>query len=135
MLDDTTRAESHHDDITRERPLLINPAQEDPQEHLHFHQEVVIGDTDKGRQTIQTLGLMRKDLRNERHSHLSILKVLQNGLEVCRKASKLGMDVTILKNEFKEAKKLVQNFSSPEAKYSAMVRDFMKSANLSTSSE
>ena len=129
LLDETKRAVSHHDDITKERPLLINPAQEDPRKHLRFLGEAVIGDTDKGRQTIRTLGLMRKDLRNERRSHLSILKTLQDGLEAYRELASSGNDVTILMNEIEER---IRHHSSCEAKYSAMVRDFLKSANPST---
>ena len=132
LLDETKRAVSHHDDITKERPLLINPAQEDPRKHLHFLGEAVIGDTDKGRQTIRTLCLMRKDLRNERRSHLSILKTLQDGLEAYRELANSGNDVTILMNEIEER---IRHHSSCEAKYSAMARDFFNSVNLSTADE
>ena len=132
------RAQSHHDGITEEQPLFINPAQEDPRGHLHFHGEVVIGDTDKGRQTIQDLGLMREDLRNERLSHLSILKTFRDGLEAYRKLAESGNDVT---NLVKEAKQRILHYGSrtaalsPEAEYSAMAQDFLDSNSSSTGNE
>ncbi len=135
LLDETKRAVSHHDDITKERPLLINPAQEDPRKHLHFRGEVIIGDTDKGRQTIRALGLMRRELRNERRSHLSILKTLHDGLEACRKLAKSGNDVTNLMKEIKEAEERIRHHSSCEAKYSAMAQDFLNSTAPSAANE
>ena len=135
LLDETKRAVSHHDDITKEQPLLINPAQEDPQEHLHFREEVVIGDTEKGRQTIQALGLMRKGLRNDRHKHLSVLKTLHDGLEAYRKLAKSGNDSTNLMKEIEEAEERIRHHLSCEAEFSAMARDFFNSANLSTANE
>lgn len=135
LLDETKRAVSHHDDITKEQPLLINPAQEDPQEHLHFREEAVIGDTEKGLQTIEALGLMRKDLWNERHSHLSILKALHDVLEACHRLVKSGYNSTSLMKEAEEAAERIRHHSSCEAKYSAMARDFFNSVNLSTADE
>ena len=53
--------------IRRERPLLLNPLEDDPNEHLVFDDTGVIGHrTERGRTTIEVLGLNRDALVDER---------------------------------------------------------------------
>jgi len=40
LIDKKARARSHHDDVTMEQPLLINPTVEDPRDHIRFREDV-----------------------------------------------------------------------------------------------
>jgi uncharacterized protein (TIGR02646 family) len=62
------QAKSHSDDITKERPLLINPANENPEDFISFNgmMAVAIDDNEKGRTTIKVLGLNESDVVNVR---------------------------------------------------------------------
>jgi len=52
---------------TRERPLLINPCEDTPEEHLVFNDDgTVVSETLRGKTTITVLGLNRKMLIDER---------------------------------------------------------------------
>ncbi len=44
-------------DISKEEPLIINPAIEDPQEHICFHRHIAVAITDKGEETIRIFDL------------------------------------------------------------------------------
>ncbi len=82
-LDDPTkRARSHIDNVDAETPLILNPGgSEDPRKHIGFRQELAIGLTEAGRKTIQTVGLNRSELIEERLKRLreldSLLKIVQ----------------------------------------------------------
>ena len=69
------RAESHHDDINREEPLLINPAEENPEEFLTFRKEIIfsVNGNRRGAKTIEVLGL-DKDAEEERRKRYNDLK-------------------------------------------------------------
>jgi uncharacterized protein (TIGR02646 family) len=56
------------DDLKREKPLLLNPYEDDPDRHLRFHVEtgMVISRTRRGEVTIETLGLNREGLIDAR---------------------------------------------------------------------
>lgn len=56
------------DDLTREKPLLLNPYEDDPDKHLSFDVEtgMVTHKTERGRMTIHTLGLNREGLVDAR---------------------------------------------------------------------
>ena len=64
LTDPNRRAKSHNDDIANERPLLINPAVEDPAQFLEFRENRVyaIGGNARGERTIEVFGLNRKEL-------------------------------------------------------------------------
>lgn len=47
-------------DISKEEPLIINPAIEDPQEHICFHKHIAVATSDKGKETIRIFDLNGK---------------------------------------------------------------------------
>ena len=57
LEDESQRARHPDDDIRRERPLLINPTLEEPGEHIRFQGYSAIGITERGKKTIELLGL------------------------------------------------------------------------------
>jgi uncharacterized protein (TIGR02646 family) len=68
LADDTTRARCHTDDLTRESPLFINPAEEDPEALIGWRKEVAypIKNDKRAKQTIEELGLNRPALIHSR---------------------------------------------------------------------
>ncbi|AEH89915.1 hypothetical protein [Mesorhizobium opportunistum] len=71
------RARSHHDDLTKEEPLLIDPYGEaDPRQHIVFRGEAPIGLTPQGTITIELLALDRTTLGRDRLLYLETLSVL-----------------------------------------------------------
>jgi uncharacterized protein (TIGR02646 family) len=75
LVDPTRRAKSHKDDISQEDPLLINPAESNPELHIAFRQEIAypIDDNPLGTATILTLGLNRPNLTELRLQRLQEL--------------------------------------------------------------
>jgi uncharacterized protein (TIGR02646 family) len=78
LRDPAKRARCHRHDIAQERPLLVNPAEQDPQEFISFRAEMpyAIGDNIEGRTTIHALGLDREALNERREERLSGLRAL-----------------------------------------------------------
>ncbi len=78
LLHPRRRAKHHNQALTREEPLLIDPATEDPAQCLDFRDEVIYAiDGDKrGEETIRVLGLNREALHEERLSLLQLLRQL-----------------------------------------------------------
>ncbi|WP_170303427.1 AAA family ATPase [Reyranella soli] len=61
------RALSPGDNLSNERPLLLNPCVEDPNAHLAFDDSgLVVGQTERGRITIEIYGLNREELVSAR---------------------------------------------------------------------
>ena len=66
LRDPERRARGPDDDIAAEEPLLIDPCRDDPALHLTFHNEAIVGLTERGRMTIEVLGLDRDALEEKR---------------------------------------------------------------------
>ena len=121
------RARSHHDDVTEERPLFLDPAQEDPRRHIRFRGEVPYGITKRGQKTIQGMGLRRPDLEEARREKLAPLRRLHSLVELSKNFGD--------QDDIEKARKLLADACLPEAEYSAMVRDFLDSDRSSTRDE
>jgi uncharacterized protein (TIGR02646 family) len=78
LIDETTRAYSHHDDYRREQNLILHPEHDDPEQHLTFEGEVIkpLNGSIMGKETIKRTGLNRKLLQDDRLELLRILKTL-----------------------------------------------------------
>lgn len=72
----SNRARSHQDDTEQEEPLLLRPDQDDPTDHLSFRENVAVGKTDRGRKTIDVLGLNREALKRDRRERYEALEGL-----------------------------------------------------------
>lgn len=84
LVSSDNRALSHHDDIGNEEPLFIDPAADDPAEHIGFREEIpyAIPGSARGRATIDALGLkLRPELVESRRDHLAPLKLLAEALK------------------------------------------------------
>jgi uncharacterized protein (TIGR02646 family) len=71
------RAICHRDSVRNERPIFINPADEDPEKHTSFRKEVpfAVNGNRRGRKTIQALGLDRPFLNEMRWDEYSQLEL------------------------------------------------------------
>jgi len=67
------------EDLHAEKPLLLNPCEDQPQDHLVFHRDgMVSGTTERGQVTVEVLGLNRPQLVSDRAYHaLRVVKLLQ----------------------------------------------------------
>ncbi len=76
LTDITTRATSHNSNIALETPVFINPSNENPEEFIHFNEEipVAIDNNLRGVETIQKLGLDRAILNEDRRTKLAVVR-------------------------------------------------------------
>lgn len=75
-------AQSHHDDIAEEVPLLIDPTTENPEEFIEYRADVprAIEGNIKARLTIKRTGLDRPFLDEDRLQHYRQLKLMYQTL-------------------------------------------------------
>ena len=118
LEDDTERARTHRDDLEEERPLFIDPASEDPRQHICFRRAEVVYLTERGRVTIEGFGLGRSGLEEARRERLAHLEALRWIVE-------LEGAATI--DEVEGARRQLEEAILPDAKFSAMARDYFDS--------
>jgi uncharacterized protein (TIGR02646 family) len=114
LADEAKRARSHHARLEDEAPLFVDPAAEEPSEHLGFRQEVVFPRTERGSITRDTLDLNRETLQEHRREHLETIRMLREAALV------LGKDPLV-----EALYEKLHSASQPDAEYSAMVRAFL----------
>jgi len=114
------RALSHNDDVARENPLLLDPAADDPEQHISFHEEVpyAINGDPRGAATIEILGLKRAALAEERRRLLRHVKALKKALPLLPTGSP----------EATETERFLARLQDPEEEYSSMTRAYLRSA-------
>jgi uncharacterized protein (TIGR02646 family) len=120
LLHPENRARNHGDDITAETPLLINPAEIDPQEHIGFRNEIphAIENNLYGKTTIKILALAREDLNEQRRTKLAQLIALYNIVNIAE-ARPHDQELKVLADQ---AKQLLGHAALPNAEYSAMAK-------------
>ena len=124
LRDPTKRAVSHHDDLTQEEPLLLDPGgEEDPREHITFRKEQAIGMTVRGETTIRVLGLNRNDLIELRLERLEQIRMLHKivGISSIREDRKLEEWAVLARQELKKA-------TEPTSPFSAMATDYLSTS-------
>lgn len=117
LIDDRNRANNHNKDISLEQPKFINPASEDPREHIRFHKDEPRGITPQGRYTVKKL-LLHKDLEEARRERYGLLSGLKNGIEVMESKGIEHESITRMK-EILDAAIL------PDAEFSSMAIDLL----------
>lgn len=75
-----TRATYDASDLSVEDPLFIDPAREEPSTHIEFIGAVPHGLTERGRETIRSLGLDRETLNGDRRKELQKVELFLRGL-------------------------------------------------------
>ena len=109
------RARSHNDDVTKERQRFVNPSEEDPRDHIRFVDDLPDAQTERGRHTIEGLGLRRSALREER---LCLLRIVQTYVDIVQLTP--APDIQDLQDD---AAKFIEAARQPNAKFSSMVMD------------
>ena len=123
LEDPGQRARRHLDCLDREAPLLLNPYTEtNLGEHLTFDGSACQPETERGRVTVTVLGLNRPELQEERQY---VLNMLVNLCTVARHPDQPD----ILRQE---ATDVMNSFARPDARYSAMVRDYLSAIDTET---
>ncbi len=122
LVDNNARARSYHDDIGNEQPLFINPAIDDPRNHIRFRAEVPVphNESECGLATIEGLGLRRPALDEDRRERLDFLKALLVIVELGKESTDLNVQTAV-----KKAQERLDAATHPEAKFSSMAQDFL----------
>lgn len=116
LVDDTQRARSHHDDVSGEQPLFVDPGREDPRQHIRFRGAAVVGVTERGRATIEGMGLRRSPLEDDRRRALADLEIFRSIVEA---------EAKVERELVERARKRMDGAVLPSSKYSSMARDFL----------
>lgn len=120
LEDEAARARSHHDNIQDEKPLFINPAKDDPREHIIFRGEEPVPVTELGRKTIESLKLRRPDLQESRRTRLECLEVVRSLIVAGE-----NFDNPNMQEQIKKAIDHLETAVSPESQFSSMAQDFL----------
>ncbi|MFK7904648.1 MAG: hypothetical protein AB8B69_05970 [Chitinophagales bacterium] len=112
------RANGDSRNIEEEKPLIINPQKENPEnyiEYLGFSVRAIKGNL-KGKKTIEIIGLDRPFLNdNRRESYLPIKQIYL-----------MSQDKSIPKRKRLELEKIVKDWALPDKEYSLMIKCAIK---------
>lgn len=115
-----------------EEPLLLDPTVDDPDDHLEFIDEGVVraakgarGESPRGRETIEVLGLRRRDLVTVRHGHLetvdaTIERFLLAVDQLDREPGEFARQI------LRQAKNELREYMGDSAAYAGMARQRIK---------
>ena len=121
LSDPTARVRNHHGDLADEDPLFIDPASEDPRDHIrfHLHSPVIVNNSPKGKATIEVLGFEKRlVLESERLERLNQLNVLKKVVELHHGESE-NADFA------EECLETLRKAVKPTASFSSMAKDFL----------
>jgi hypothetical protein len=110
---------NHHGNIETEKPLIINPVQDNPAQHLEFKKEFVKAKTPKGTETIKRTGIDRNSLDEVRREKMLAIKGQLQLLKL--------LDAGQIQNP--EAQEVISNLRklvTPQKPFFAMLRDNFK---------
>lgn len=112
------RATSHHDDISIEKPLIINPSTEDPEKFIEFysHYPKAIKGNKRGLETIKRTGLDRPFIDDRRREHYLRVKAFYL----------LSNEPSLPANKRDELRQLITEASHKESEYASMIRCAIK---------
>jgi len=124
LEDPAARARSHQDDISGEKPLLLDPGgPDDLHKHIQFRQEYAVGLTGAGRTTIEVLDLNREALVDERLKRLKELRKLQATVQLLADSTE-PKHVALRE----DARNELARANLPDAIFSAMAADLLNQA-------
>lgn len=109
----TKRVKNHSELISVEIPLFIHPALDNPLEHITFHNEAVVGLTDKGDTTIEYMGLKRTDLFESR---LKVFKDFKDFIHLAKGLYNQENNIEL----YNQVIQRIKEYISPSAEHSAM---------------
>ena len=121
LLNENDRARCHKDDLLLEDPLLINPAETDPQDFISFREEIAfpVDGNVKGKITIAVLGLNRPNLWEKRRDRLAQTARVHNLVDLLQKKATLDSQEREI---LKDAKAFLAQTTKGEAEFAGMAR-------------
>lgn len=125
LVDPSKRAKSHHDDVSQESPLFIDPSEDDPQEHIAFREEIAypIDGSARGVTSIKSLGLNRPDLEERRRDKLdSVRRIVRIVDLLTRLRERSGHLDADLEDVLSENQQAFTGLDSPETEYFSMIQ-------------
>ena len=117
LLNERRRARWHGDQIADEHPMLVDPASEDPRDHIRYDSDSPYALTRRGQATIDRLGLRRGDLREARKDLLTTLTLLRETATCLKPFDSIRT----------AAEMHLQSLAAPSSEFSSMVIDFLAS--------
>jgi uncharacterized protein (TIGR02646 family) len=120
IVSQKNRAQLNNNDCSLEMPLLINPSEENPSQHISFRGEIPYArpKSKKGETTIALLKLDRPILNQARLNHLEMIKQLY---QIIQKAKYYPNDLD-WKNVSNNAQKFLQDAILDSAEFAAATR-------------
>lgn len=117
LLNPEDRARNHHDDLSREQPLYIHPADENPEEHITFREAVASPHkgSRRGQIAIRDLGLNRTELVEKRLTLLDLFRQLIQVIALFPDSPEAEKARQLLRER-------LEYYAGPSAEYSAMIR-------------
>lgn len=116
LKDSRFQAQSHHDLLTRETPLLINPAEVNPARYIVFRNQYVsaIKDNPIGETTIEVLELNREALWKKRRNQLKHLEDLLDMIDLTNGPEKRRAQRVL--------NKLLKEYTQDSSEFTATIR-------------
>jgi len=109
---EANKAQTHHQDISKEEPLLVNPYPENPEDFIDFKGITIFSKNNKGKTTIATIGLDRPfidERKLERYNNAKLIfKIYQS------------LNTTDTKRQ--ELKNLLDELKSDSSEFAQMFR-------------
>lgn len=129
LADESQKAQNHHHDVTRETPLLINPAMENPTLLIGWRGEIAfpINGDERAEKTIEVLGLnSRNQLVNARRARLAKLARLAVMLEEAMEYP----DDAKMRNQVKKIREYLVGEQAASEDFAAMVQSALAPLSL-----
>lgn len=119
-LVDELQRNYNHLDTRIEVPLLVDPALDDPRDHIKFVGDEPVGLTLQGKCTVELLYLRSPEFEEARRTRLRILKLFKEGVE---KALRDGYSVN--EPHIADAINELRAYVQPHSEFSSMAIDFL----------
>ncbi len=111
----STRVRGPKGDLSKERPLLVNPAVDDPAAFITFHEHRAVAGALKGRSSIRGYGLNRTTIRARRRRVIDVIERLIDVLE----------ELPANHPKIATAEAFLRRMADPAEEYSSMVRAYL----------
>ena len=122
LLLDSARALSHNDDINLEKPVFINPVNEEAETLITFNEEIpkAVDDNQRGNETIRKLGLDRELLNEQRRHRLNMIRDIYNLAKLFPETLPQKREVNLMIQKYYDSSLL------DETEYASMLRVFFR---------
>nr|MBA2733604.1 hypothetical protein [Acidobacteriota bacterium] len=132
LIDETKRRLSHKS-RKREEPLILDPAQDKPEQHLEFTEEGIVRPklikrkpSPKGEASIKVYGLQRFGLVQERRARAKmVLAQMERVQELMKDFDRRPSDKQLEKRLNRELEEL-KRYTKPEEEYAGMSRQMVR---------